>query len=180
MALTYLGLPECSDDPTYLKRAISLIQPQLRRDNIATISTAIDFLAGDRVVVGMAWNGDALRARARKASLRYAYPREGVTLWVDTVVMPKAGANHKEALAFMDFLLRPENIALQSNFTHYANAIRGSDRYLSPELLDSPEVIVPSHVKLNFHQFCPSGVTVHHVNVWEQAMKEGMAGNGSR
>ena len=150
---------------------MALVRPQLSKDTIATISTAIDFFTSDRIVVGMAWNGDALRARQRKPSLRYAYPHEGVVVWMDLLVVPKGAAHIKEAKAFIEFVLKPENIAIQSNFTHYANVIRGSDAFMIPELLKAPEVIVPSGIKLNFHQHCPSEVTEKHVEVWESELR---------
>lgn len=172
MALTYLGLPACSSDTASLDRVRRLIRERLPGFRVATIDKVIDMLAGGEVAIGIAWNGDALRARARKPSLRYAYPREGVVVWTDSLVMPVNAPNRAAATAFLTFMLRPENAALQSNFTHYANTIRGSDAHVDPALLEAPEVVVPSRVRLNFQGFCDAAVQSAHDHLLSRIVAE--------
>ena len=167
MGLAYLGLPPCSKDHAEIRRALELFRPLINRELVSTISTVIPILAGDKAAAGLAWNGDALRARLKKPSLRYAYPREGTFMWSDVLVVPKGAPNRAAALAFVDFMLRPEIAALQSNFTRYANTVAGSDAYLDPLLLEAPEVIVPSAVKMNFRQFCDNSVVASYVDAWD-------------
>ncbi len=167
MGLIHLGLPPCSKDPAEIRRALDLFRPLINPELVSTISTVIPILSGDRAAIGQAWNGDALRARLKKPSLRYAYPREGTFIWSDTLVVPKGAPNREAAIAFVNFMLRPENAAKQSNFTRYANAVSGSDAFLDPVLLEAPEVIVPSSVKLNFREFCDNSVVASYVDAWD-------------
>jgi len=173
MGLAWLGLPSCSTDPAEIGRAIDLFRPLVNPELVSTISTVIPILSGDQAAAGIAWNGDAMRARLKKPSLRYAYPREGTFVWSDTLVVPKDAPNRAAALAFIGFMLRPENAALQSNFTHYANSVRGSDAFLSPDILDAPEVIVPSGVKLSFRQFCDGDAVAAYVQAWDTLLGYG-------
>ncbi|CAK0749811.1 hypothetical protein CCP1ISM_3510001 [Azospirillaceae bacterium] len=170
MGLAYLGLPPCSKDPAEIERALDLFRPLINPELVSTISTVIPILSGDWAAIGIAWNGDALRARIKKPSLRYAYPREGTFMWSDVLVVPKGAPNRAAAIAFINFLLRPEIAALQSNFTHYANTVAGSDAFLDPLLLEAPEVIVPPRVKMNFRQLCDNSAVSSYVEVWDSLL----------
>jgi len=173
MGLAYLGLPVCSGDPAHIGRVLDLFRPLRNPALITTISTAIPVLAGDRAAAGLAWNGDALRARLKKPSLRYAYPREGTFFWSDTLVVPKGAPNRAAALAFIDFMLRPENAALQSNFAHYANPVRGSDAFMDQDIIEAPEVIMPPNVSIDFRQFCEGDIVHMYASVWDAFLEEG-------
>ena len=86
--------------------------------------------------------------------------------------MPRGARNRAAALRFIDFMLRPENAALQSNFTRYANAVRGSDAWMAPELLSAPEVIVPSHVRIRFFRACDSEQLGLYAQVWDPVLQD--------
>lgn len=166
MALRYLRLPRCNDTPDQLAQVEKLLRAQIDRMNLFDTDHPIDWLVKTTTPVAMAWNGDALRARNRRPSLRYAYPREGVTVWTDTLVVPKAAPHKAAALQFMAFMLRPENAALQSNYTGYANAIHGSEQLLNDDLQASPEIIIPPHAKLEFLQACEEAAYGRYRALW--------------
>lgn len=170
MGLVYLGLPSCSTDKAEIGRALDLFRPLVNPALVSTISTVIPILSGDQAAAGVAWNGDAMRARLKKPSLRYAYPREGTFIWSDTLVVPKEAPNRAAAIAFINFMQQRENAALQSNFTHYANTVRDSDSLMSQDIIDAPEVIVPPRVKLNFRQFCDGDAVAYYVDAWDHML----------
>ncbi len=170
MGLVYLGLPSCSKDKAEIGRALDLFRPLVNPALVSTISTVIPILSGDQAAVGVAWNGDAMRARLKKPSLRYAYPREGTFIWSDTLVVPKDAPNRANAIAFINFMLHRENAALQSNFTRYANTVRDSDSLMSQDIVDASEVIVPPQVKLNFRQFCDGDAVAYYVDAWDRLL----------
>src|SRR5690606_22778199 len=90
------------------------------------------------------WNGFSLRARRERAEMHYAYPKEGFTGWMDNIVVLKDAPNLENAKLFVNFMMDPENAALQSIFTAYANGIKGSENYINPEILNSPEYQPPA------------------------------------
>jgi spermidine/putrescine transport system substrate-binding protein len=154
-ALIYLNLPRCSTDPKDFAKVEILLRPLIREARaITTISTVIDVLSSPAVAIGMSWNGDAMRARERRPSLRYAYPLHGVQLWTDLLAVAHDAPNPQSANAFLAFMLRPENVALETNFTRYANSIHGSEAYMSSGLLHAPEVVVPRNAGLDFRGMC--------------------------
>ena len=158
MALMYLGLPSCTTDAGEVQKALDLIRASVNPKLVTTIEDNIERFSGSEIGAGVVWNGDALRARAAKPSLRYAYPKEGVLVWADALVVPKGAPHKAAALAFLDFMLRPENAALQTNYNHYANSIRDSDALLTPEIAEAPEVIVRSSAKILYLSYCGSDV----------------------
>ena len=166
MALMFLGLPSCSADPGHVGRALALIKANVDLKLVTTIENVIDRLSGDGIGVGVAWNGDALRARKIKPGLRYAYPKEGTLVWSDALVVPKGAPHPAAARAFLDFMLRPENAAVQTNYNHYANSIRDSDTLLAPEIAEAPEVIVPSNAKILFLSYCGGDVLNHYEHAY--------------
>ncbi len=176
MALRYLHLPRCNDTPADLAKVESLLRGLVGRMDLFDAEHPVDWLVNTTTPLAMAWNGDALRARRQRPSLRYAYPREGVTVWTDTLVVPKGAQNKDTALAFMTFMLRPENAALQSNYTGYANAIHGSEDMLSAELQASPEIIIPPRARLEFLQACEEPAYGRYRALWSK-VKPARTGN---
>jgi spermidine/putrescine transport system substrate-binding protein len=172
MAFLWLGLPQCTSDRAQLAKVIDAIRPVIGRERIYTISTATTALSQGRIAIGVAWNGDALRAREIKPSLRFAYPREGLVVWSDALSVVKGSPNREAAIAFINFMLQPANIAEQSNFTRYANVIRGSEGWMDQSLLDAPEVVVPSGAKLRFFRSCGSEQIGLYSEMWDPLLQE--------
>ncbi|MBY0431715.1 MAG: hypothetical protein K2Q10_10995, partial [Rhodospirillales bacterium] len=53
-----------------------------------------------------------------------------------------------------------------SNYTDYANAIRGSDAFAQEELKTAREIIVPPTAKLDFLAACPSETYKGYRDIW--------------
>lgn len=154
LALVYIGEPRCSVKPEHLAKVENLLAPMLKRYEVPTIDTIVEALTDPKVVLGVAWNGDALRARQQRPSLRYAYPREGNLVWSDVMAVPKGAPNKSDAIKFLSFMMKPENAALQSSYTGYANMIRGSEKLMDRKLTSAPEIITPISSSMGFFTYC--------------------------
>jgi spermidine/putrescine-binding protein len=75
-------------------------------------------ISGD-VWIAQLWNGDTVQARKEQPNLEYVVPKEGCTIWSDSLVIPKLAPNKRAAHEFMNYILRPEVGASISNFTGY-------------------------------------------------------------
>ena len=80
----------------------------------------------------MIWNGFSSKAREEGANIEYSFPNEGYVVWMDNVVLLKDAPNRDSAIAFMDFLLEPENIAAVTNYAQYTAGVEGVSEYLEP------------------------------------------------
>ena len=110
--------------------------------------------AGDTIMAGQ-WNGDSMRGRLESLpSQRYAYPKEGIVGWFDSLVVPKGAKNVENARIFMNFMMEPENAAMSSNWVRYSNGIVGSGPFMDDIMKDAPEINVPADVPVVFGIAC--------------------------
>ena len=108
MVLQTLGYDKNSTDPAQLEEAkakLSELMPNVRLFDSDSPKTAL--LAGE-VWLGHTWNGEAAIAHSENPAIDYICPEEGCGIWYDNLAVPK-GAPHKDAaLAFMNYVLKPE------------------------------------------------------------------------
>src|SRR5207253_11406540 len=67
-------------------------------------------------------------------------PTEGAQLWFDNLAIPKDAPNVAEAHALLDFLLRPEIAARNSNYIAYANGNAASRALIDPAILNDRNI----------------------------------------
>lgn len=168
LALVWLKLPRCSTRPEHLALAERVLLPMLQRYPMADINTVVDALASGHYALGVAWNGDAFRARGKRPSLHYAYPREGSLVWTDVLVVPKGAANRADALKFMAFMMRPDVAAMESNYNGYANMVRGSEQYMDKPLIQAPEIVAPLSSALDFFTSCSNAAEIRQEEAWKR------------
>ena len=166
MALIWMKLPRCSVLPEHLDRAERVLLPMLQRYPLADIDSIVDSLVSGKYALGVAWNGDALKARLRRPSLKYAHPQEGSLVWTDVMVVPKGAANRTDALKFLSFMMRPEIAALESNYNYYATVIRGIEPHLDKALLNAPEIVAPLSSSQDFFTYCENVAESVHERFW--------------
>ena len=139
LASLHLGIPQCSTDREQLKALDALLQSAKEKWASFGSDTAKDVLVSGDASAGIIYNGFSAKARAEGANIEYAYPDEGYVVWMDNVVLLKNAPNRANALAFMDFLLEPENIAAVTNYAQYAAGVTGAGAFTDAELASSPE-----------------------------------------
>jgi putrescine transport system substrate-binding protein len=91
-------------------------------------------------VVG--FSGDIKQAQKRAAEVKgavaigYSIPREGAQLWFDNLAIPKDAPDPVEAHALVDYLLKPEVAAKNTNYISYANGNLASQKLIDKAILD--------------------------------------------
>ncbi|HLY10815.1 MAG TPA: spermidine/putrescine ABC transporter substrate-binding protein [Planctomycetota bacterium] len=100
-----------------------------------------------RLIKGEAWiaqcySGDALQAagadpKERSGEIGYVIPKEGGTLWVDNICIPKGAPNRELAHKFIDYLLRADVSAAISNEVSYANPNEAAQPLIKKEVLEN-------------------------------------------
>ncbi len=139
LASLHLGIPQCSTDRTQLKNLDNLLSSAKKHWASFGSDVAKDVLVSGDAAAGMIYNGFSTKARAENASIEYAYPDEGYVVWMDNVVLLKDAPNRKNAIKFLDFLLKPENVAAIANYTQYNGGVKKLGKYLDPQLAKNPE-----------------------------------------
>jgi putrescine transport system substrate-binding protein len=145
-ALKYLGLNPNSTDPAELERAAALlikIRPFVRKFHS---SEYLNALASGEICLVLGFSGDIKQAQKRAAEAKrgveigYAIPKEGAQLWFDNLAIPKDAGHVAEAHAFIDYLLKPEVAAKNTNFIAYANGNLASQKFVDKAILEDPTV----------------------------------------
>ena len=172
MGLRYLGFDRCNSNPEELK-ALSELMNRAKNHWLSFNSDgAKEALVSGDASAGMIWNGMGMRARAERDTLKYAYPREGFTGWMDNLVVLKGAPNLENALLFMNFMMRPESAAELSNFARYASGIMGTEPYLDKELMEAYEIKVPEGAPSpEFVPPCDKKVVRIYDRIWTDILK---------
>jgi putrescine transport system substrate-binding protein len=145
-ALHFLGLNPDSNDPKDLERAAELlakIRPLVRKFHS---SEYLNALASGEICLVVGWSGDIKQAQKRAATAKngievgYSIPKEGAQMFFDNLAIPKDATHVAEAHAFIDYLLRPEVAALNSDLVAYANGNLASQKFIDRSILDDKSV----------------------------------------
>ena len=169
-ALMHLGGQPCSEDRELLRRARDLLLAAKPSWLSMDFVTKDGYAKGD-FAAGMLWNGDALRARRENPALRFGFPQEGFPLWMDNIVLLADAPNPENARLFMDFIMAPENAALITAYSGFANAVRGSEAFLPAELRDAPELDPAAAARGVFLTACPPEANEFVTRIWTELQR---------
>ena len=170
--LRYLGLDRCNENPEDLKKLNDLLNNVKQHWLSFNSDGAKEVLVSGDAAVGQIWNGFGMRAREEKATLKYAYPKEGFTGWMDNLVALKGGSNLDNAKKFMNFMLVPENAAALTNFARYTAGVSGTEPFLDDELKTAHEVNLPASAPApEFVPPCSDIVIRLYDRIWTNLLK---------
>ena len=104
-------------------------------------------LNGD-VDLGVVWSGEAALLYNEDPKFAYVLPTEGAHRFVDSLAIPANAPNPGAALAFMNYILRPEVSRLISAAFPYTNPNLAARALLSAQELGNPASYPPGNPKL--------------------------------
>ena len=172
LAALHLGIPQCSTDRDQLKALNEMLLNAKQHWASFNSDTAKEVLVSGDAAVGMIWNGFGAKAREEGANVEYAYPKQGFNVWMDNVVLLKDAPNRASALAFMDFLLEPENMAAVTNFARYAAGVKDIGPHLDPVLATMPESNPPADAGPGvFVEVCDQQTQAVYDQIWTNVKK---------
>ena len=155
-ALHYLHLNPNSSDPGDLQKAADLlmkVRPYVRKFHS---SEYLNALATGEICFVVGFSGDIKQAQKRAAEAKggiaigYVIPKEGAQLWFDNIAIPKDAPDVTEAHALINYLLKPEVAAKNTNFIAYANGNLASQKFIDKSILDDRTIYpdAPTMAKL--------------------------------
>jgi putrescine transport system substrate-binding protein len=144
-ALHYLGLNPNSTAQADLDKAAELIakvRPSVRKFHSSEYLTA---LATGEICLVVGWSGDIKQSQKRAAEARaggksdievgYAIPKTGAQMFFDNFAIPKDARNVEEAHEFINYMLRPDVAAKNTNLVAYPNGNLASQKLVDPAIL---------------------------------------------
>ena len=132
------------------EEALLKVRPFIR---MISSSQYIEALANGEICIAVGYSGDVLQARDRAAEagkpvdIRFSIPQEGALMWFDTLAIPADAKHPGNAHLFIDYLLRPEVAARNSDFVNYANANVKATELVNEELRNDPGIYPTAETK---------------------------------
>ena len=146
-ALHYIGKDAYSNDPADYKAATDMLA-KVRKDVRLFSATMIDDIASGKACVAIGWSGDINIAAKRavenksKDAIEALLPSTGGLIFFDTMAITKDAKHPKNALAFIDFYLRPENAASMANNMSYPTGNKAALDKIKPEIAGNKTIFV--------------------------------------
>ncbi len=151
--LIFLGRDANSENPEDLaaaEKVLTSIRPYVKYINS---SKYIEDLANGEICLALGWSGDVLQARDRAAEagngvvVKYLIPKEGAVMFFDMLAIPADAKHVKNAHLFIDYLLRPDVAAKNSNFVNFANSNAASFSMVNEDIRNDPGIYPTEDVK---------------------------------
>jgi putrescine transport system substrate-binding protein len=144
--LIYLGKDANSEKPEDLaaaEKVLVSVRPYIRLINS---SKYIEDLANGEICLALGWSGDTLQAKSRAEeakkpfTIKYNIPKEGAVMFFDNMAIPADASHVKNAHLFIDYMLRADVAAKNSNFISFANSNAASWPMITPEVKNNPGI----------------------------------------
>jgi putrescine transport system substrate-binding protein len=144
--LIYLGKDANSEKPEDLaaaEKVLMSVRPYIRKIHS---SAYIEELASGEICLALGWSGDVLQAKSRAEenkkdfAIAYNIPKEGAVMFFDSMAVPADASHVKNAHIFINYMLRPEVAAKNSNFISFANSNAASWPLVNPEVKNNPGI----------------------------------------
>lgn len=148
-ALHFLGKPPFSRNPADYTAAANVLKTIRPHVTLFSSSGYINDMANGSVCLALGWSGDINIARQRAIdgktgqNVQAMIPSNGGLLFFDTMVIPADAARPGNAHRFIDFMLRPENAAANTNKVFYPNPVPDSKKHIRPDVANNPTVFLP-------------------------------------
>ena len=146
---------------------------------VVSIDSYINSLSEGKYCVVWGYSGAIFYARDLakangKGTIVYNVPKEGSQLWFDLFVIPNKSQNKDGAYQLLNYMLKPEVAAANTNFLQYANPILTSAPYIEPKLLSDPGLYPPKSVlkRLAVQPPMAANIEAELKRIWSKLSKE--------
>jgi len=173
-ALKYLGYPLNSTNEDELMQARDLLIQQKQWIYSYDAEQYEDLISANETVIAHGWSGDFIMIAEEDERIWYAIPREGGVIWADNLCIPKSAPNQYTAELFINYLLRPQVAAANSNFAWYASPNAAATEFIDAEVLEEPAIYPPPEVMDNLEWLEDVGeATPFYERLWTEVKAAG-------
>lgn len=175
LALHYAGKDPNSQNKDDIDIAANIIKAN--RSNVLRYSSSgyIDDLARGDVCVAIGFGGDLNIAKRRrleatgKKDIVVLVPTQGVSLWVDTLTIPKDAANLKNAYRYLNWTLEPQIAARNANYVTYAPSSQPAKELMKKEYREDNSIFPSDEVLANSYLVLPakSETLKYELRLWQ-------------
>lgn len=95
-------------------------------------------MISNEAALAVVYSGDAILAMDENENLNYVVPKEGSNVWFDNIAILKNSQHKEEAELFINFLLRPDIAAKNSEYIGYTSPVKEAIELLGEGYADNP------------------------------------------
>jgi spermidine/putrescine transport system substrate-binding protein len=143
IGLKVLGYSINEKDPEHLRQAYEKLRTLMPMVRVFDSDSPKQALLSGEVAVGLVYNGEAYIANSENEAIRYIYPPEGFSLWLDSFCIPRGAENVDAAYRFIDYVLQPKISAIISESMGYSSPIAKVVELL-PAAMKENNIVNPS------------------------------------
>jgi len=127
-------------------------------------------MEGENAIVGPYYAGDFILMNENNPDLAFAFPKEGVNFFYDSMCVPKGAQNYDYAMQFINFMLEPDVALANAEYIKYASphtAVRENpdySYYQNPIIYPDPAALPPVQ---NFENL-PQDILTLMNNLWTE------------
>jgi putrescine transport system substrate-binding protein len=177
--VAYLGGDIKSISTTDLEAVDAALSKVSQYIKVVSLESYIDSFADGKYCVVFGYSGDIFLARdsakeKKKGTIVYKIPKDGSQLFFDLLVIPSHASNKDGAYQLINFMLKPEIAAENTNFVQYANANLASAPFINPSLLADPGLYPPQNTLKRLAVLPPLTISIDNElkRIWAKLKKE--------
>jgi len=173
-ALAYLGYSVNSRDKNELMEAGELlikIKPHVKAFYPGADETKA--LITEDIIIGHEWNGEVVKAHRKNPAVEWLLPKEGGTAWFDNMAIGKDAPHKFTAEAFINYMLRPDVSASNSDEGGYATPNRlAIEKYVPAEVAQDPGIYPTDKelARLEFLAVIPDEILPIYDDIWTRVL----------
>ncbi|MCL1935119.1 MAG: ABC transporter substrate-binding protein [Defluviitaleaceae bacterium] len=136
VALSRLGYSINTTNIEHINAARDMLISQLPLVQAYVTDTVMSMMVDGEAALALVYSGDASWSILSNPDLNYVIPEEGSNLWINSLVIPHNAPNPEGAEKFINFLLRPDIAARNTDWVGYttANFTAREQGLINPEL----------------------------------------------
>ncbi|MFT9232534.1 MAG: extracellular solute-binding protein, partial [Bifidobacterium sp.] len=168
-ALRAVGAEQCSTRNTDYQKADTLLASFKSKVGVMSSDGVADRLASGEEKLGMSWSFDAYQAMESNANLRFVYPTDGTSMYVDTAAIVRGSQHVGQALTFLNYMLNVKNKQAVEESGGSGSVLTGGDALL-PEAMRKINAVVPTDAEsktLVLEQQCSNTVNDYYTKLYE-------------
>ncbi len=173
-ALVYNGFSINSTDPKELKVALETIK-KAKPHWAAFINDGVaEKVVNGDIAVGQYWSGSAMQGALQKPDkVFYVIPKEGANKYQEMMCVLKTAPNKENALKFMEYYMRPEVAAKNTDWLLNGTTNKNAVELLDPKLKNNENAYPPEDVFARLQLLRDVGPAMElYDNVWTQVKSD--------
>src|SRR3989338_4778209 len=143
IAFKALGYSINDTDPQHIKEAYLKLRTLLPNILSFEADGAQQTYVNEDANIGIVDSGNVNMVIQENSNYYYIYPKDGVLIWMDNMVIPKNAAHIENAYKFINFVLRPDVAKMISIGVGYSSP-NAAAVHLMPKAVQQNPIITPS------------------------------------